>query len=311
MTTTRADTVTDEDSAPVAGIALMCAGVLCLTINDVFAKWLTAFYPVPEVAFFRMLFALPLIVAAGLLLGGRKALATQRPLAHIGRGLLATSATLSFFLSVTLLPLAEATAIAFTAPLFVALIAIPLLREHPRRPQWIATLAGFAGVLLIVRPGGSAFTPGALAPLAAALSYALLMLTARLLGRRETIWATMLYATLVPLVVTAAMLPWFWETPRAEHLPHVIALGFFGGLSMTLITQGFRIGIASVVAPFDYTGLIWATLFGWMIWGEVPSGLSVLGGVVIALCGVYLAYTQARARRRRGEVEPLHPPRGD
>lgn len=311
MSTTRAVVPTEADGSPVAGIAFMCAGVFCLTINDVFAKWLAAFYPVPEIAFFRMLFALPLIVGAGVLIGGRGALATRRPLAHVGRGVLATAATLSFFLAITLLPLAEATAIAFTAPLFVTLLAIPLLGERPGRPQWIATLTGFAGVLLIVRPGGAAFTLGALAPLAAALAYASLMLTARMLGRRETIWATMLYATVVPLVVSAMMLPWFWKTPDAAHLPYLVGVGFFGGLSMTLITQGFRIGIASVVAPFDYTGLVWATLFGWIFWNEVPSELSVLGGLVIAACGVYLAYSQARIARKKAAVEPLHPPRGD
>lgn len=311
MAISRADTATDADGAPVAGIAFMCAGVFCLTINDVFAKWLGSFYPVVEVAFLRMLFALPLIVAAAFILGGPRALATRRPLAQIGRGLLATIATLTFYLSLTLLPLAEATAIAFSAPLFVTMLAVPLLSERPGPVQWTATCIGFIGVLLIVRPGGAAFTLAALVPLGTALAYCLLMLTARMLGRRETIWATMLYATLVPLAITGVLLPWFWEAPALEHLPYFIGLGFSGGLAMTLITQGFRIGIASVVAPFDYTGLVWATAFGWIIWGEIPHGLSVLGGVVIGVCGVYLAYRQARDERRRRITEPLHPPRGD
>lgn len=311
MATTPAGTAATADDAPIAGIAFMCAGVLCLTVNDVFAKWLGAFYPIPEVAFLRMLFALPLIVAAALMFGGPKALATRRPLAQLGRGLLATIATLTFYLGLTLLPLAEVTAIAFTAPLFVTMLAVPLLAERPGTAQWIATCIGFTGVLLIVQPGGSTFTMAALVPLGTALAYALLMLTARMLGRSETIWATMLYATAVPLVITGAMLPWFWETPSLAHLPLFIGLGFSGGLAMTLITQGFRIGVASVVAPFDYTGLVWATVFGWVIWGEIPSRLSVLGGVVIGVCGIYLAYRQARDERRRRITEPLHPPRGD
>lgn len=308
MAINRADSTTD--AAPLTGIAFMCAGMLCLTINDAFAKWLGAFYPVVEIAFLRMLLALPLIVAAAVVFGGPGALSTRRPLAHLGRGLLATAATLCFFVGLTLLPLAEVTAIAFAAPLFVTLLAVPLLGERPGPAQWIATCAGFVGVLLVVRPGGSTFTLAALLPLGTALSYALLMLTARMLGRGETIWVTMFHATLVPLVITAAMLPWYWQPPALEHLPHFIGLGFFGGLAMTLITQGFRVGIASVVAPFDYTGLIWATLFGWLIWGEVPSSLSVLGGLVIAACGVYLAWEQARNGRRRTVPDPLHPPRG-
>lgn len=311
MAVARGDSATANDAAPLAGIAFMCAGVLCLTINDAFAKWLGGFYPVVEVAFLRMLFALPWIVAAAFLFGGRGALSTRRPLAHFGRGLLATCATLTFFLGLTRLPLAEVTAIAFAAPLFVTLLAMPLLGERPGPARWIATCVGFVGVLLIVRPGSSAFALAALLPLGTALSYGLLMLTARMLGRGETIWATMFYATFVPLVITAAMLPWFWQTPALEHLPYFIGFGFFGGLAMTLITQGFRIGIASVVAPFDYTGLVWATVFGWLIWGEIPSSLSVLGGVVITVCGVYLAWAQARNGRRRTAPELLHPPRGD
>lgn len=309
MVIDRADSTTD--AAPLTGIAFMCAGMLCLTINDAFAKWLGGFYPVVEVAFLRMLLALPLIVAAAVVFGGPGALSTRRPLAHLGRGLLATTATLSFFAGLTLLPLAEVTAIAFAAPLFVTLLAVPLLGERPGPSQWLATCAGFVGVLLVVRPGGSTFTLAALLPLGTALSYALLMLTARMLGRGETIWATMFHVTLVPLVITAAMLPWYWQPPALEHLPHFIGLGVFGGLAMTLITQGFRVGIASVVAPFDYTGLIWATLFGWLIWGEVPSSLSVLGGLVIAACGVYLAWEQARNGRRRRVSEPLDPLHGD
>ena len=310
MATARA-ALKPADGSPAAGIAFMCTGVFCLTINDAFAKWLGAFYPVPQVAFFRLLFALPLIVGVGLALGGPRALATRRPLMHLARGLLATGATLTFFLGLTLLPLAEVSAIAFTAPLFVTVLAVPLLGERPSRAQWVATCAGFGGVLLIARPGAAAFSPAALAPLATALFYGLLMLTARLLGTRETIWATMLHATAIPLVIIAALLPWYWESPALAHLPHLVAMGFFGGLALTLITQGFRIGVASVVAPFDYTGLVWATLIGWLVWGEVPAGLSIAGGVVIALCGSYLAWKESGGGRRAPAPEPLHPPRGD
>lgn len=311
MVATPARATTPADASPAAGIASVCAGVLCLTINDALAKSLAAHYPIIEIVFFRMLFALPLIVAAGIAIGGRRALATRRPLVHLGRGLLATGATITFFLALALLPLAEATAIAFAAPLFVTLLAIPLLGERPGAPQWIATLAGFGGVLLIVRPGTAAFTLAALVPLATALAYALLMLSARMLGRSETIWATMVYATLVPLVVSAAVLPWYWQAPALAHLPYFVAIGVFGGAAMTLITQGFRIGPASIVAPFDYTGLIWATALGWIFWHEVPSATSVLGAAVIAACGIHLAYRHAASGSRRDAPEGLQPPRGD
>lgn len=298
-------------AAPAVGIATMCAGVFCLTVNDAIAKWLGQFYPVAEVAFFRMLFALPWITVIGVLVGGRQALRTARPLAHLGRGLLATLATFSFFYGLTLLPLAETTAIAFTAPIFVSLLALPLLGERLGRGDWTAVVAGFIGVLLVVQPGTAAFQYGALAPLVAALAYALLMLTARMLGHGESIWATMFYATLVPLLVSAALLPWFWEPPQWRHLPVLFALGAFGGAAMSLITQGFRIGPASVVAPFDYTGLLWAVAFGWLFWRELPGPWAAAGALLIALCGVYLAYRNVRRARVRGRPAPPPPPRGD
>jgi len=310
MSTAPLDRAAEPHPSPGAGIAFMCAGVFCIAINDALAKWLGAIYPVPEVAFFRMLFALPMIVGAALVFGAPGALMTRRPLMHLGRGLLATVAVLTFFYGLTLLPLAEVTAIVLTAPLFVTVLAVPLLGERPGRAQWLATAAGFGGMLLIVRPGAAAFTLAAIAPLVTALTYGLLMLTARRLGRRETIWATMVWATAVPLAGTATLLPWFWRAPALAHLPLFVASGFFGGLAMTLITQGFRVGIASVVAPFDYTALIWATIIGWLIWGEIPAPLSIAGGLIIAGCGIYLAYRQARSSARRRAGGPV-PPRGD
>lgn len=298
-------------SSPVAGVTFMCVGVFCLTINDAFAKWLGAYYPVAEVTFLRTLFALPLILAAALILGGPKSLVTRRPLAHLGRGLIATFASLTFYLGLKLLPLAEVTAIVFTAPLFVTILAAPLLGERPGPIQWSAACAGFVGVLLIVRPGSSAFTLMALVPLGTALAHGLMMLTARMLGRGETIWAMMLYSTAVPLVITGLMLPWYWTTPAVEHLPHIAGLGISGGVALTLITQGLRIGTASVVAPFDYTGIIWAVIFGWFFWEEIPSVLSILGGLLIGACGVYLVYGRSlHGRRSRAASMPI-PPRAD
>lgn len=311
MTRSPACRPTAATASPAFGIATMCAGVFCLTVNDAIAKWLGQFYPVAEVAFFRMLFALPMITVIGILVSGRRALRTARPLAHLGRGLLATLATFSFFYGLTLLPLAETTAIAFSAPLFVSLLALPLLGERLAGGDWAAVVIGFVGVLLVVQPGTAAFQFGALAPLVAAVSYALLMLTARMLGHGESIWATMFYATLVPLLVSAALLPWFWETPAWRHLPVLFALGAFGGAAMSLITQAFRIGPAAVVAPFDYTGLLWAVAFGWLFWRELPGPWAAAGALLIALCGVYLAWRNVGGGRGRGRPVPLPPPRGD
>lgn len=283
------------DTSPGASIACICAGAFFLAANDALAKWLGTSYSVTEIVFFRMLFALAPILAIGLAVAGRGAFTTQRPLVHVGRGLLATCGTFSFFFALTLLPLAETTAIAFTAPLFVTLLAVPILGERPGLKQWLATLVGFAGVLLVVQPGTDAFALAALVPLLTALSYALLMLSAGRLGRSETIWATMFYATIIPLALSAIFVPWHWKTPTAQDLPLFAAMGICGGAAMTLITQAFRIGVASIVAPFDYTGLVWAVTFGWLFWGDTLTGFAALGAMLIAICGVYLAYDHGRA----------------
>lgn len=291
-----------------AGIAFVAVGVFCVTINDALVKHLGETYPVVQVVFFRMLFALPLIAGMAFAVAGRSALLSRRPVFHLGRGLLNAIAAFSFYLGLTHLPLAETTAIAFSAPLFVTLLAIPLLGERPGAGQWLVTLLGFVGVVLIIQPGGDAFSPAAVLPLITALSYASFMLSARFLQRDENLWTTMSYATVVPLTVSAVALPWVWQMPQAGDLPFFIGSGVFGGLGMTLITQGFRVGTASVVAPFDYTGMVWAVFFGWLFWSEIPSPLAILGGLVIAGCGIFLAWKHGRASRRSTMPETLPPP---
>jgi drug/metabolite transporter (DMT)-like permease len=298
--TSRASGWDDAGTSSVAGIAYICVGAFCLTVNDALAKQLGASYPVDEIVFFRMLFALPLIIGMGLTVGGWQALRTRAPFIQVGRGLIAASAPFAYVTGLTLLPLASNAAISFASPLFITLLAAPLLGEKPGIRQWVATLAGFVGVLLIARPGAATFTWGACLPLAAAFSYALLMVSAGTLSRRrETIWATMFYATLVPLVVSGVLLPWCWQMPALAYWPDFVGVGIFGGTAMTLITQAFRIGAASVVAPFDYTGLLWATLFGWLFWDEIPSTLTISGIGVIIISGIYITYRQGIIRNRR------------
>lgn len=290
------------------GILLVAAGVFFMTVNDALIKHLGETYPIVQIVFFRMLFALPLVLGMAVVCAGRRALVTTRPLFHAGRGLLMTVAAFSFYLGLALLPLAEVTAIAFSAPLFVTVLAILFLGERPGSGQWMGVLAGFGGVVLIIRPGTDAFALAAFAPLLTALAYALFMLSARLMTSDERLWTTMTYATLVPLAISAALLPWSWQMPAAAHMPFIVASGLCGGLAIGLITQGFRTAAASSVAPFEYTGMVWAVIFGWLFWNEVPSGWTIVGAGVIAACGVFLAWEHQRASRRRTLPESLPPP---
>lgn len=279
-----------------AGIASMAVGIFCMAVMDAFAKWLGAAYPVQQVVFFRMLFALPAVLVLARLSGGLAGLRTVRPRVHLLRGALATVASFSFVTGLTFMPLAEATALAFAAPIFVTALSVPLIGEQVGLRRWSAVLVGFAGVLVIVRPGLAAFQPAALLILLTALCYALLMLTARRFASSESTSALVFYMTLVPLMVSAALLPLGWTAPGWADLARFVALGLLGGATMIFITLAFRLAPAAVVAPFDYTGLIWAAAIGWLVWRDIPGPFVWLGAAVIVASGLYIVRRETRRR---------------
>lgn len=275
----------------------MLGGVACLSTSDALAKWLGDFYPAIQLLFLRGAIALPLVAGLVLWREGHRALLTQNLPVHAVRGVLNLVSACSFYVGLTMLPLAEATAIAFAAPLFVVALSLPLLGERVERQRWLGALAGFAGVLIVVRPGSSSFQAAALLPLATAIGYALMMLTARKIKGAESMLTTMLYIVLAQAVLSVGLQPWYWEPIQAAHLPAILALSIFSTLGLGLITQGFRIGPVAVVAPFDYCGLIWAGFIGWLVWNELPDTWTYAGGLVIMASGLYICFRETRASR--------------
>ncbi|MGS1011399.1 DMT family transporter [Achromobacter anxifer] len=281
-----------------AGIACVVGGIFFLTLSDANAKWLGAHYNPLQILFLRALIALPFVATLALWLGGRRVLRTAHPGLHLARGAINVVSAYCFYLGLRSLPLAEATAIAFAAPLFVTALSVLVLKERVDGKRWLAVLAGFAGVLIVVRPGADTFQAATLLPLVTAMLYGVMMITARGINRNEGMLTTTLYIVLGQLVCSAVALPLVWETPAAADLPYFGAVALFSTLGLALITQGFRIGPASVVAPFDYTGLIWATVLGWIFWQEAPDAYAYLGSLFIAGSGVYIAVREARAKSR-------------
>ncbi len=286
-------------SGSFKGIGFMCLGVFCLAIGDAIAKWLGEVHSPLQIIFFRTLVSLPLIAALAHFGGGLRKLRTRRPGVHLLRGLIYTGTMVCFVLGLTLLPLAEATAIAFVAPLFVTLLSVPLLGERIEKPVLAASLVGFAGVLIVVRPGGEAFHPGALALIGAAVFYALMMITARRWGGSEHLWAMVFYMTLVPFVITALALPWVWQTPQPWHWLGFLGSGLFGVGATAFITLAFRHAPAAIAAPFDYTAMLWAVLLGWWFWGEMPDPWVFVGSVLIIGSGLAIAYREGRTSLKR------------
>ena len=281
------------------GILFMCAGVLCLAIGDALSKWLGEAYSPLQVIFFRTLVSVPLIALLAYYGGGLRKLRTRRPFMHLVRGLIYTGTMFCFVFGLTLLPLAEATAIAFVAPLFVTLLSVPLLGERIEMPVMIASLFGFFGVLIVVRPGGEAFQLGSLVLIGAATFYSLMLITARRYGSTEHLWAMVFYMTLVPLVLTALVLPWFWQTPEPRHWPGFLASGVFGVGAMAFITMAFRFAPAAIAAPFDYTAMLWAVLLGWWFWGEIPDVWVFIGSALIIGSGLAIGYHERRTTLKR------------
>lgn len=276
------------------GILLMCGGVACLSVNDAFAKVLSAEYSAVQILFLRNLIALPIAAAIALALGGLPALRSHRPAAHLVRGLLWVTAAYLFFTGLRHLGLAEATTLIFAAPVFITALSALVLREEVGWRRWSAVLVGFLGVLIVVRPGSATFQPASLYPLATALVYAVLMLSARWVDPRETVWTMMLY-----LVATGALLGgiaslFVWEPVALRHLWLFAGIAVFGTAGMTLMTQAFRLTDAVVVAPFDYTALLWATLLGWLIWTEIPDAFTLLGAAVIIASGIFIVLRESR-----------------
>lgn len=288
-----------KGASPLAGIACVIAGIFCLTVSDAQAKWLGAEYSAIQILFLRALLATPVVLLLVLSLGGRRALRTRHLGIHLSRGVINIVSAWCFYLGLSYLPLAENTAIAFAAPLFVTALSVLVLKERVDARRWLAVAAGFAGVLIIVRPGSASFQLAALLPLVTAMLYAVMMITARAISAAESMLTTMFYIVAGQLVCSAVVIPWFWQPPALADLPLFAGVALCSTLGLTLITQGFRIGPASVVAPFDYTGLLWATLLGWLIWREAPDASATLGALFIAGSGLYIAWRETRSRKRR------------
>ncbi len=283
-------------NAVAFGILSMIAAVSMIAVVDALGKWLGAGYAVSEIVFFRTLFAVPLIVGcAAATKGGIAKLKMANPWAHLLRGLAGTGAVFSFVQSLTALPLAEATALAFAAPLFVTALSVPLLKEAVGPRRWTAAIVGFVGVLVIVRPGMDAFQPAMILVLITALCYAVVMLTARAMAPRENLWSMVFSVNVVPLVIGAVMLPFQWTRPTVVDMGLFAAAGVLGVSFHALMAKAFKLAPAAVIAPFDYATLLWATLIGWLVWDEMPGPVTWTGAALIVASGLYIAYRETRS----------------
>jgi len=277
------------------GIAYSITGLFAMSVMDVCAKYLGAGYAVTQIMLARnAVSVLAILLFVFLSNGGFARLKPRHPGLLAIRTAAGVGAAWLFFTGLKFLPLADAFAIAFAAPLFITALSVPILGETVGFRRWAAVVLGFAGVLVVVQPGAAAFRIEALLPLGAAVCYALAVLVGRRMARAMTTSAIIFWPSLCIVVLTGLMMPIEGRIPDAGAFGLFVFLGVSGTAGLILVTQAYRHAPAAVIAPFDYSVLIWGVIFGWVIWNDVP-GLNVwIGSAIVIGCGLYILHRETR-----------------
>jgi drug/metabolite transporter (DMT)-like permease len=258
-----------------------------------------------ELGFYRFAFGLVPLLLWIWRSGNRGAWRTRRPLAHVSRAALGLTTMMLTFSALAYLPLAEATTIAFAAPLFAVILSAAVLKEPVGRHRWSAVGIGFAGVVLVMRPHGESFPAIGLAlAVAAALGVGAVTITLRQIGRTEGTQTIVLWFTLLSLAALGALMPFHAHAHDGRTWAILALLGLFGGLGQLLMTASLRFAPVSAVVPFDYVQLLWAVLLGYLFFADRPAATTAAGAAIIVASGLYTLYREHRLGREKARVDP-------
>ncbi|MET0225855.1 MAG: DMT family transporter [Dokdonella sp.] len=271
------------------GILSMLLAVATFSVMDACMKALTAHYPAMQVAALRGLTSLPLIAAWALIDGGARQLVRVRWPLHLLRGALSVLMLAAFAFGLQTLPLAEAYSLFFVAPLLITALAVPILGEQVGWRRWSAIAVGLIGSVIVLRPSGAGMLSlGGLAVIAAAAAYALSAIVVRILGRTDST-QSMVFWMLAMLGLFATLLAWpHWVAVRVEHAWLLVVLAVTGAVGQWALTHAFRHTPAALLAPLEYTALVWGLGLDWLVWNTLPDRTMLLGAAVIIVAGVYL-----------------------
>jgi drug/metabolite transporter (DMT)-like permease len=287
---------------PFKGIALILASTVFLGASDVTAKYLSATLPSIEIAWIRFLVFALIMVPAMLPGSPLYALQTKSLGLQLMRGAALLGSSLFFISGLRFLPIAEASATGFVAPLFVTALSIFFLGEKVGLRRWVATAVGLIGVLIILRPGSGAFHAAAFFPLVSALAWACTLIMTRMMSGNELATTTMTYSSIAGVCIVSALVPAVWVTPSWHDILFGILIGVASTAGQWIVVLAFRYADASVLAPFSYSQLVWVSLLGFLIFGEVPDVWTVSGAAFIVASGLYTAH---RERIRRSQLLAL------
>jgi drug/metabolite transporter (DMT)-like permease len=281
----------------MAVMALLSAAVRELVNRD---------YPLAEVLLFRYVFASAVFGVILLSTAGLAALATRRPLDHAIRGISGVVSLGLLYFAITHIPIADATAIAYSAPIFITLLSIFLLGEAIGPRRWLAVILGFVGVLLITQPQADSLDIGAIAALGSAVTGAMVAIWLRKLSSSEkSVAIGIYYNVLGSLVCLGWVLLSGWITPSDADIGLFFGFGLGCGLQQWLLTVSFRYAEASLLAPFEYLAMVFAAIVGFVFWGEVPTLTTWLGAAIIAASGLFIFKRRQQRRDARAEAEPV------
>jgi drug/metabolite transporter (DMT)-like permease len=284
-------------NAPLRGVLLMVATVAAFSAQDASLKWLTAGFPFWQIMFFGRILAVPLALGLALRSGGLGQIKSRRPWGHGLRAVLMIATMLCFVYALKHLPIADTIAIGFAAPLFMTALSVPFLGEKVGPRRWAAVLIGFGGVMVILQPSGAGFGLAALAALSSAATYALLFIVSRKLTATESGPCLIFWNSFTMLVCAGIALPWEFRMPEGIDIVVFAGTAIFGALGQLLMTEAFRYGEVSLLAPIEYSALIWATLFGWLLWNDLPSLTVIAGAAIIIASSAYILHRETRVAR--------------
>ncbi len=295
--------------------ALLCAGVLIFSLQDLVIKSISGDYPVHQAMMIRSLTALPILGFMVHRTGGLKLLFSGRLHWLVLRGVVLTLSYTSYYLAIPAMKLANAVALSFTAPLFITLLAIGFLGERPRVDRWAAVALGGVGAMVMLRPDATGFDAASLLPLLAAMTYGIAQIMARRLGEHEPAPVMAFYQNIMFLIIASLLagvlhegvegvthpslqfLSRSWAMPSVTDLLMMMACGPIAAIATVLLTQAYRMAEASFVTPYEYTSLVWGSLWGFAFWGEVPGTATFLGAACIVAAGLHMLWADGRHRR--------------
>ena len=285
----------------LVGIGLMVAAFATFAMLDATAKYLTASLGVGLIVFARYAFSLVFVAIWLWQQGGAALLVTGHRGLHVVRGLLLVVSTGANFVAVSHLQLAQTSSIMFSNPLWVCALSPMLLGERVGPRRWLAVIIGFIGVLIIIRPGTLNFHWAMLLSLTAALCTALYQVATRKVGADDRAITSLFYVSLVGSFAAAPVAPVGWIMPDVAQWGLLALMGFYGMFGHYMLIQAHRMAPAPVLAPFVYSQIIWMTLIGFVLFGDIPDSMTVIGGGLVVASGLYVFYREQQVRNPPGD----------